>query len=161
MSQHAPSFARTIERRELVCGSDAQVIMQSGVSAMPPLSREKRGEAEPEDLCNSLIARFSQPTTSAVRAAHAEFVATLAGHLPRPIPLSPCALDLEDRAAELKELLGALAGYLGAVLDDTAQNVPGGLELRSIDALLCDLVSEVTGTLRQAAAALPSPGRRA
>ena len=59
------------------------------------------------------------------------------------------AIDLEDRADHLKKVLNALSVYLTVILDDTAQNVPGGFDLRSIDALLCDLTSEVTGALRQ------------
>ena len=44
--------------------------------------------------------------------------------------------------------------YVTAILDDTAQNVPGGLDLRQIDALLSDLASDVTGTLQRAADAM-------
>jgi hypothetical protein len=86
--------------------------------------------------------------------------AAFAGKDLRPMPLSPCAIDVEDRADHLEEVLGAVSGYVAAILDDVAQNVPGGLDRRQIDALLSDLISEVTGTLRQAADALPLPGRR-
>jgi hypothetical protein len=43
-------------------------------------------------------------------------------------------------------VLNALPAYLTAVLD-TAQNVPGGLDLSQVDALLSDLASDVSGTL--------------
>ncbi len=92
--------------------------------------------------------------TNPIRVAHAEFVATLAGHPPWPIPLDPDATDLEDRADHLKKVLSALSVYVTAILDDTAQNVPGGLDLRHIDALLFDLASDVTGTIQRAADAL-------
>ena len=96
----------------------------------------------------------AKPSTNPTRVAHAEFVATLAGHPPWPIPLDPDATDLEDRADHLKEVLNALSVYVTAVLDNTAQNVPGGLDLRYIDALLSDLASDVTGTIQRAADAM-------
>ena len=85
-----------------------------------------------------------------VQAAHAEFVAALAGHHPRPLPVDTDAGDVADRADHLNKVLKTVSAYVVAVLDDTAKNVPGGLDLRQIDALLSDLVSEVSGTLQQA-----------
>jgi hypothetical protein len=92
----------------------------------------------------------ASPKPSTIQAAYAEFVAALAGHPPRPIPVYADAVDLEDRADHLNKVLTAWSVYLNAVLDDTAQNIPGGLDLRQIDALISDLASEVTGTLQQA-----------
>ena len=40
------------------------------------------------------------------------------------------------------------------LLDDTVQNVPGGLDLRHFDAALSDLVSDVTGAIQLAADAM-------
>ncbi len=100
----------------------------------------------------------AKPSTNPVRTAHAEFVATLAGHPPWPIPLDSGPTDLEDRADHLKKVLNALSVYVTAVLDDTAQNVPGGLDLRSIDALLSDLASDVTGTIQRAADSVAGRG---
>jgi hypothetical protein len=96
----------------------------------------------------------AKPPTDPVRAAHAEFVGTLAGNPPWPILLYADASDLEDRADHLEKVLDAVLVYVTAILDDTAQNVPGGLDLRQIDALLSDLISDVTGTLRHAADAM-------
>jgi hypothetical protein len=93
----------------------------------------------------------AKPSTNPARAAHVEFVAAVAGHQPWPMPLDADATDLEDRADHLNTVLKAVSAYLAAILDDTAQNVPGGLELRQVDALLSDLTSEVSGTLQQAA----------
>ena len=100
-----------------------------------------------------------KPSTNPVRAAHADLVTAVAGNPPWPIPLFADASDLEDRADHLKSLLDAVSVYVTAILDDTAQNVPGGLDLRSVDALLADLTSEVTGTLRKAADALAWDGQ--
>ena len=93
----------------------------------------------------------AKPSTNPIQAAYAEFVAALAGHPPRRIPVYADAVDLEDRADHLKKVLDALSVYVAAILDDTAQNVPGGVDLRFIDALLSDLASDVTGTLQHAA----------
>ena len=93
----------------------------------------------------------AKPPTNPVRLAHVEFAATLAGNPPWPILLYADASDLEDRADHLKKVLDALSVYVTAILDDTAQNVPGGLDLRAIDALLSDLES---GTIQRAADAM-------
>jgi hypothetical protein len=74
----------------------------------------------------------------------------LTGNPPRPIPVCADAADLQDRADHLEGVIAALSAYLTAILDDTAQNVPGGLDLRQIDALRSDLESELRGTLQQA-----------
>jgi hypothetical protein len=37
------------------------------------------------------------------------------------------------------------------ILDETAQNVPGGLDLRDAEALLADLASDLTGAIQNAA----------
>ena len=96
----------------------------------------------------------AKPSTNPVRAAHAEFVAAVAGHRPWPMPFRADVTDLEDRADHLEKVLEALSVYVTAILDDTAQNVPGGLDLRQIDALLSDLAFDVTGTIQRAADAM-------
>jgi hypothetical protein len=95
-----------------------------------------------------------KPSTNSVQAAHAEFVAVLAANPPWPIPVGVNATDLEDRADHLKTVLDALSVYVTAILHDTAQNALGGLDLRYINALLSDLASDVTGTVRRAADAI-------
>ena len=114
--------------------------------------------AQADYLSNAIRALITgasaKPSTNPVRAAHAEFVAAVAGHPPWSMPLHPDASDLEDRADHLKAVLDALSVYVAAILDDTAQNVPGGLDLRQTDALLSDLTSEATGTIQRAADAM-------
>jgi hypothetical protein len=92
-----------------------------------------------------------KPSASPVHAAHAEFVAALAGYPPRTIPLEPDAIDLEDRADHLGKVFSALSVYLTLILDDTAQNVPGRLDLPHVEGILSDLASDLTGTLQHAA----------
>jgi hypothetical protein len=93
----------------------------------------------------------AKPPTNPVRAAHAEFVASLAGHAPRLILVDPDAVDLEDRADHFENVLSAVSAYLAVILEDTAQNSLGGLDLVHIEAVLSDLASEVTGTIRHVA----------
>ena len=93
----------------------------------------------------------TKPSTNPVRAAHGAFLSALVGPPPRPVPVYASAIDIEDRAEHLGKVLGASSAYLLAILDDIAGNVPGGLDLRQVDALLADLASEVTGILQRAA----------
>src|SRR3984957_3340858 len=50
------------ERRCFIGGSDARVIMGDGAAPPPRLWREKRGEAEPEDLSGNLIVQLGLVT---------------------------------------------------------------------------------------------------
>ncbi len=93
-----------------------------------------------------LTGASAKSSTNPVQAAHAEFAAALAGHPPRAIPVD--AVDLEERADHLKQVLNALSAHVTAVLDDTAHNVPGGLDLGQVDAFLSDFASDMTGTLQ-------------
>ena len=99
----------------------------------------------------SLDGASAKPSASSVRAAHAEFVAALAGRPPRTIPLDADAIDLEDRADHLNKVFGALSVYVAVILDDAAQNVPGSLDLRDAEGLLADLASDLTGAIQHAA----------
>jgi hypothetical protein len=122
-----------------------------------PLAGKVWGEAEPEDLSGERRPAqppgraSAKPSASPVRAAHAALVTALAGHPPRPIPVDADVIDLEDRADHLDKVLGALSVYLTVILDDTAQNVPGRLDLRDAEAILADLASDLSGTIQLAA----------
>src|SRR5215470_19992520 len=50
------------ERRYFIGGSDARIIMGDDETALVRLWREKRGEAEPEDLSNNLIVQLGTAT---------------------------------------------------------------------------------------------------
>ena len=61
------------DRRSFIGGSDARIIMGSDEAALIRLWREKRGEAEPEDLSGNLIVQLglatedlNRPGTSAI-----------------------------------------------------------------------------------------------
>jgi predicted phage-related endonuclease len=53
---------RGAERRYFIGGSDARVIMGNDEAALVRLWREKRGEAEPEDLSGNLIVQLGAAT---------------------------------------------------------------------------------------------------
>ena len=93
-----------------------------------------------------------QKSTSPVRLAHTEFVATLAGNVPHPIYAEVDSEDLEERANNLERLFAALQAYLTAIIADTAHNVPGGsLDRRYLDSLFRDLAADALGVIRNAA----------
>ena len=53
---------KRLNRRSFIGGSDARVIMGSDEAALLRLWREKRGEAEPEDLSYNLIVQLGLVT---------------------------------------------------------------------------------------------------
>jgi hypothetical protein len=111
-------------------------------------------------LCKSPeVLRLGLSEPDPLRSAHAQLLAALGSGPPQPLPLWVAASDLEERAEHLRELLGAVSAYLRVLLGDVMLNVPCELDLRSIEALSCDLQSEVTGTMQLAAASIES-GRR-
>jgi hypothetical protein len=157
MDMYVERIADSSGRRSLIGGSDARINIGDDEAAFVHVWRERRRETEPEDLSGEPRPAqppgraSANPSGSPVRAAHAAFVTALAGHPPRTIPLDADAIDLEDRADHLDNLLGALSVYLTVILDDTAQNTPGRLDLRDAEAVLADLVSDLTGAIQHAA----------
>ena len=145
------------DRRSFIGGSYIRITVSTDEPAFLQLCREKRGEAESEyrfgkpHPSQTYDRASAKPPSSPIRAAHAEFVAALAAHSPQTIPLNADAIDLEDRAEHLDRVLRALSVYVTVILDDTAQNVPGTLDLPDIEAVLADLVSDVTGAIQHAA----------
>src|SRR5262245_23662914 len=55
-------WIRHENRRSFVGGSDARIIMGNDEAALVRLWREKRGEAEPEDLSGKLIVQLGAAT---------------------------------------------------------------------------------------------------
>jgi predicted phage-related endonuclease len=54
--------AISAQRRAFIGGSDARIIMGSDEAALVQLWREKRGEAEPEELSGNLIVQLGRAT---------------------------------------------------------------------------------------------------
>jgi predicted phage-related endonuclease len=55
-------FRRYVDRRSFIGGSDARIIMGADEDALIRLWREKRGEAEPEDLSGNLVVQLGVVT---------------------------------------------------------------------------------------------------
>jgi predicted phage-related endonuclease len=53
---------KRVNRRSFIGGSDARIIMGSDEAALLRLWREKRGEAEPQDLSGNLIVQLGKVT---------------------------------------------------------------------------------------------------
>src|SRR6516225_2272891 len=51
-----------LDRRQFIGGSDARIIMGENEAALLRLWREKRGEAEPEDLSGNLVVQLGAVT---------------------------------------------------------------------------------------------------
>jgi len=60
--RHQSARAAQLDRRFFIGGSDARIIMGSDEAALIRLWREKRGEAEPEDLSGNLIVQLGSAT---------------------------------------------------------------------------------------------------
>src|SRR5688572_5384379 len=55
-------IAETKSRRTFLGGSDARIIMGADENALHRLWREKRGEAEPQDLSKNLLVQLGKAT---------------------------------------------------------------------------------------------------
>jgi putative phage-type endonuclease len=62
MAENAPISRTYVDRRGFIGGSDARIIMGADEAALLRLWREKRGEAEPEDLSGNLIVQLGLVT---------------------------------------------------------------------------------------------------
>src|SRR5436305_7020390 len=62
MLTDAVKFRKFVERRFFIGGSDARIIMGADEAALVRLWREKRGEAEQQDLSGNLIVQLGKAT---------------------------------------------------------------------------------------------------
>jgi predicted phage-related endonuclease len=62
MTQNARTLSKNVNRRSFIGGSDARIIMGNDETALLRLWREKRGEAEPEDLSGNLVVQLGRVT---------------------------------------------------------------------------------------------------
>jgi len=62
MNKQNLSLPDSVSRRTFIGGSDARIIMGADECALVRLWREKRGEAEPEDLTGNLIVQLGKAT---------------------------------------------------------------------------------------------------
>jgi predicted phage-related endonuclease len=61
-SSTAPVYPKDANRRSFIGGSDARIIMGNDEEALLRLWREKRGEAQPEDLSGNLLVQLGRAT---------------------------------------------------------------------------------------------------
>jgi hypothetical protein len=112
--------------------------------------------AQAECLITAIRAFMSRglppKSTSPVRAAHIEFVATLAGDPPNAIYADVDSEDLDGRADHLEKVFAALHAYFAAIISDAAQNISGAtLDRRYLDKLFRDLSADALRVMRNAA----------
>jgi hypothetical protein len=101
-----------------------------------------------------LMSRGQPPKcTNPVRAAHAEFVAALAGNAPQPIRSVFDPADLDDRADHLQKVLAALHVYVAAITAELAQNIPAAsVDRLYLDQLFKQFSSDAPRVIRNGAA---------
>jgi predicted phage-related endonuclease len=75
---------RSVDRRSFIGGSDARIIMGSDETALIQLWREKRGEAQPEDLSSNLIVQLGSATEELNRAWYEAQHGSTGDRLPAP-----------------------------------------------------------------------------
>ena len=73
------------DRRSFVGGSDARIIMGNDEAALVRLWREKRGEAEPEDLSGNLIVQLGAATESLNRSWYERNTGRRVGNVQRHV----------------------------------------------------------------------------
>jgi hypothetical protein len=101
-----------------------------------------------------LMSRGQAPkSTNLVRAAHTDFVATLAGNTPHPSRSDANWEALEGRANHLEKTIAALHVYVSAIIAETARDIPAStLDRRYLDGLFQQFSADVLGAIRDAAA---------
>ena len=82
--------AAELNRRSFIGGSDARIIMGEDEAALTRLWREKRGEAEPEDLSGNLIVQLGVATEELNRrwyeANSGQVITDVQSHVRHPGP---------------------------------------------------------------------------
>jgi hypothetical protein len=92
-------------------------------------------------------------STSPVRAAHTEFIAALAGNVPRPIHSETDWEALEGRADHLHEVFAALHVYATAIVAEIAEKIPSStVDRRYLDSLFQQFSADALGIILDAVA---------
>ena len=86
--------------------------------------------------------------SSSTRSAHAELVAVVEGKSPLPVLHHS---GIENSAEHRNKLITWLPVHVTGIIDDTARNMPGGLDLRQIEAVFSDVASDLTRTIQHVA----------
>jgi hypothetical protein len=92
-------------------------------------------------------------STNRARAAHTEFVASLAGNAPHPIRSDTDCEALEGRADHLQKVFAALYVYISAIIAEITEKIPRStLDRRYLDELLRGVAAEALRVFRDAGA---------
>jgi YqaJ-like viral recombinase domain len=120
MSTQAFRLADSISRRSFIGGSDARIIMGSDEAALVRLWREKRGEAEPDDLSGNLIVQLGRATEELNRAWYERNTGRQVRDVQRRVRHSaiPKALMPEDAKEAIGHGVRAKRSKAGAVSFD-------------------------------------------
>src|SRR5258706_3489737 len=125
-------------RRAFIGGSDARVIMGHDEDALLRLWREKRGEAEPEDLSGNLIVQLGVATEHLNR----HWYQRNDGPPPRSLPSLPSARAARpwsnNAGLRLRPSGRRLPGLVAAE-SDPERSFASRVSSRSVDPLTCDL----------------------
>ena len=101
-----------------------------------------------------LMSRGQAPkSTNLARAAHTEFVAALAGNVPRPIRSDTDCEALDSRTDHLQKVFAALQVYVSTIIAEIGEKTPGStLDHQYLDQLLRGVSAEALRVFREAAA---------
>jgi hypothetical protein len=107
-----------------------------------------QAEHVPSAIRAPITGASAQPSTSPIGGTQPRLITCLLGHLLRSIPVNYHDLDFEQHTDHLCPAVQALTVYKSAILEDTAKNARGDLELCQVIALLVDLRSELSGVFQ-------------
>ena len=113
--------------------------------------------AQGESITTAIRALMSrgQPlkSTNTVWAAHTEFIAALAGNVPRPFRSDADREPLEGHADHLQKVFAALHVYVTAIIAETAQSIQANtVDRRYLDGLFQQFSADALAAVRDAAA---------
>ena len=92
------------------------------------------------------------PQSPSVQDAYSRFVAAITATTPHYVGCCADALDIEERAQHVSEVLDAVERYLGHVIRDTsASSARHVADMRDAADQLSDCASDVAGTMHAAA----------
>ena len=96
MNKQILRLADSKSRRTFIGGSDARIIMGNDEAALIRLWREKRGEAEPEDLSGNLIVQLGSATEELNRSWYERNTGRRISRRPAPRQAFSHSLDGSD-----------------------------------------------------------------
>ena len=78
-------------------------------------------------------------------------IGALAVLKPHRIIGNAAACDLQDRADHLRDVFRAVAGYVNAVITDTARSATATIDRKEVAAIMSDSAADIIGSISRAA----------